>query len=115
MNWIKLAKPSTLNPEKQAYYLSDLMKVGQLQQLGEHLWAIVVSSPEDWKEWAIFEWQCSDENLVETTMLVSGCGPTGYLKECRHTYWGENGYIFYPNAEHLKLALNWLETMYEME
>lgn len=28
-----------------------------------------------------------------------GEGPSGNLRELRHTYWGKDGYIFYVNAE----------------
>ena len=36
---------------------------------------------------------------------------TGFLEmgECRHTYWGENGYVFYPEIKQITTALKWLE------
>ena len=42
-------------------------------------------------------------------VFMHGEGPLGALNECRHTWWGEQGYIFYPNATDIRAMLEWLE------
>lgn len=45
---------------------------------------------------ALFEWQCSDANDTnrQFAMVFHGVGVGGGLRECRHTYWGEGGYVY---------------------
>jgi hypothetical protein len=55
-----------------------------------------------------------DGENIRVQVLMHGSGPLGALNECRHTWWGqgkdsENGYIFYPNATHIRALLSWLE------
>lgn len=72
-----------------------------------------------WMNFGFFEFKSiemgKNYNHAECDMLMYGSGPVGALKECRHTYWGDNGYIFYPNKQNIIKALEWLEKFYEMD
>ena len=49
-------------------------------------------------------------------MIMHGEGPSGNLRECRHTWWGEGdnaGYIFYPNFELISAALRELARWFD--
>jgi hypothetical protein len=37
-------------------------------------------------------------------VVFHGSGPSGALRELRHTHWGEGGYVFYPNAKLIAAA-----------
>jgi hypothetical protein len=48
--------------------------------------------------------------------LFSGCGPSGALRELRHTYWGESdnsGYIHMPNAKLIAAAFAALKRWFD--
>lgn len=51
----------------------------------------------------VLQWHSSDDKGVSHfERLFHGSGPSGYLRELRHTFWGEpdnGGYIFYPSAK----------------
>lgn len=53
-----------------------------------------------------------DTTYVETIMSGRGC--IG-LRECRHTYWGENGYIYYLNGQHLITIISWLKNHFDLD
>jgi len=45
-----------------------------------------------------------DNKNVVIDKIWTGCGPTGNLRELRHSFFGENGYIFYVNLDILEAA-----------
>lgn len=45
--------------------------------------------------------------------LFHGCGPVGNLRECRHTYWGDGGYIFYLSGELIMDSFKKLSRYYD--
>jgi hypothetical protein len=54
-----------------------------------------------WLNFAVLRWQSSNQKGgdVHCGMVFHGSGPTGSLRELRHTWWGEDGYLFYvPGA-----------------
>lgn len=55
-------------------------------------------------EFAVFSFNSCDDKDTWLNLQFHGNGPSGSLKECRHTYWGEAGYIFYPNGKVISLA-----------
>jgi hypothetical protein len=54
-----------------------------------------------------------DGSNIMAECLFFGSGPTGGLRECRHTYWGEDGYIFYPDGVVIAAALKELSEFYD--
>lgn len=57
--------------------------------------------------------QLVDETLM--SVVFYGEGPSGALRELRHTYWGdEHGYIFYVHADIVIAALNALREWFDL-
>ena len=56
---------------------------------------------------AVFELHYSDVDgkNARHTMLLHGEGYAGDLRECRHIWWGEDGYTFYLDFEIVEAAL----------
>ena len=52
---------------------------------------------------------------IEVEVIMGGEGPGGSLRECRHTYWGEEGYVHYLNGKHTRAILDWLEKYYDLD
>lgn len=55
-------------------------------------------------------------NLYER--VFHGSGPSGALRELRHTFWGESensGYIFYPSAKLITDAFKQLQRWFDCE
>lgn len=50
-----------------------------------------------------------DDHIVVVEKLLSFHIGIPDLRECRHTYWGESGYINYPEFDKIKTAIDWLE------
>jgi hypothetical protein len=64
--------------------------------------------------WAAFVFLASHsaedvEGPYYATVLMVGEGILGNLRECRHTYWGDEGYLFYPSAGQIRAMLDYLE------
>lgn len=50
--------------------------------------------------------------------VFHGSGPSGSLRELRHTYWGEpdnSGYIFYPNGKLIAAAFEALKEWFDCD
>lgn len=72
-----------------------------------------------WLKFAVLGWCTSDSDgsNVLAEQVFYGEGPSGNLRECRHTWWGENGggYLFYPKAKVIKAGLDALAEFYDLE
>ena len=70
-----------------------------------------------WLRFAVLRFHQSDDEGEKATCLFYGDGPGGAegdsLRECRHTYWGEGGYIFYPDGTLIVAALKALSEFYD--
>lgn len=104
------------------YKLDTLKENFQYEELiPESLWVMHNNNPDKdgycSLDFAFFDFNSSDGDgsNVELNMIMYGWGPTGTLKECRHTYWGKDGYIFYPNKKKIEIILNWLSVYFDME
>lgn len=61
--------------------------------------------------------ECDASNTQEDfySLLWHGYGFSDNLRELRHSYIGENGYVFYLNKKNFELALNWLSQYFDMD
>ncbi len=70
-----------------------------------------------WLHFAVLEFRRSDDEGEFAPCLFFGEGPGGAkgesLREGRHTYWGEDGYIFYPNGKLITAAFRALAEFYD--
>jgi hypothetical protein len=71
-----------------------------------------------WLEWTVFEFAASDvgeemggENY-RMRVVVHGCGPTG-LRELRHTYFPDDGDVFYLKMDTMRLVFDELSKYYD--
>jgi hypothetical protein len=54
-----------------------------------------------------------DDTNIEVDIIMHGYGYIE-LRECRHTYWGEEGYIYYPNTTNLRAILDWIDKHFDI-
>jgi len=88
-------------------------------ELDESAFLAVITDPEEFKvSWAVMAFDhgyCMDEpEDYFHTIQISGYGFSGNLRECRHTYWGDGGYIFSPNVLVISQALLILAKWFDM-
>jgi hypothetical protein len=82
---------------------------------------IVIDNAGLWVNFAILrcvtEYTSDDGTLMtEASCVFYGEGPSGNLRECRHTYWGEDdngGYIFYPYGPLIVAAFKRLSDFFD--
>ena len=70
-----------------------------------------------WLRFALLQfYQCDfpDKN-IKYTEVFHGEGPTGNLRECRHTYWGKGGYIFYPDRKLIEAGFSELSRYSDLD
>jgi hypothetical protein len=118
--WLK--EEACISPidERDILYSIDKIKTKfKVQQLQVNVrgW-IVLNIKESWVEFAVFnfaESEINGENIyVEFGELIfHGEGISGCLRECRHTYWGENGYIFYLPGDLITAAFQVLSEYFD--
>lgn len=86
----------------------------ELDKIAEHMtvkkllpnfW-VATNVTESWAELAFLDFYSSnlDGSGTRVNLVLTAEGPTG-LRECRHTRWGREGYVYYMNFEHVRAAL----------
>jgi hypothetical protein len=63
---------------------------------------IILNTKYDHVRFAVMKIYSASESGTVIACIFHGEGPSGSLRECRHTWWGEDdndGYIFYPSGQ----------------
>lgn len=88
--------------------------------LGNDAWLLVHVEDGVVVTFAVFEFcmGSATRNGVEVepmkhTILFHGSGPSGSLRECRHIWWGENGYTYYADFALIEAALRELRRWFD--
>lgn len=80
---------------------------------------LAVKTRGDLIDFAVFEWHYSAGSSEPPgtppahTLLFHGSGVSGALRECRHTYWGEDGYVHYLNFAVVEAAFRELRRWFD--
>ena len=116
VNWTEYLKTSPTGLGGESIMLDDLKEFSKIECLiPNELWVASVLKG-DWLEFCFLEFMSyhSEKEKYEVDIIMHGCGPINGLNECRHTYWGKEGYMFYPNKKYIETALNWLKKYYDV-
>lgn len=104
VDWLKIYSQLD-HGQRVVYRLDDLKSNFEVRKLcRDDGWLVLSRNDEDeygcWLKFAVLGFAESEGNGKNTKVscVFYGEGPTGSLRECRHTYWGKDGYIFYPNG-----------------
>ena len=104
------------------YYTAEELKQYESYQIEDGL--IVVANRDDWIDFGVMDWHSSAIDGAGTiySCLWHGCGPSGSLRELRHSYFGSpssescmTGYIFYLNRKQMIDAMNVLLNYFDMD
>lgn len=66
-------------------------------------------------EFVVLSWCSASDQGSEYEHVFHGYGYSGALRELRHSYWGEDGYIFYPQASVITSALTMLKEWFDVD
>ena len=79
-------------------------------ELIENKLCVVSEKYKGWLDFSFLTFNRSDTDWsnIYCDVMMSGNGFLD-LQECRHTYWGESGYMFYPDLENITTSLQWLK------
>lgn len=120
--WLE-SETSPCNDSMTAYSIDKARTKCEVRELDGHGWLVLKPkegepAQDTWLQFAVLDFHCSegDDTNAYGKLVFHGEGPTGVLRECRHTYWGEDGYVFYPSGTVIKAAFKALAEFYdEME
>lgn len=105
--------------DNPVYLLSEIRSKSDLLELCTDGYLAVLSNADDDSSlvvFGVFTHVYTDDTDEYVSVQFHGYGFSGALRECRHTYWGEDGYIFYPNGKAISLAFKELSKYFdEME
>lgn len=101
------------------YSITELKKPNfNLEALNEDFLVLSRKDEHDWLEFCFLEVNSRElpysEDSTLCTVLWHGEGPSGSMRECRHSYIGEDGYVFYVSKKNFTAALEWLERHYDL-
>lgn len=104
--------------EDSLYRLDRLQKHHKMETILEESLYVAANDNGDWVECTFFEWTSESDDGVYLTPLFSSSGPGGVdcpLRECRHTYFADKGYVFYMNRERMIAALDYCTKYWDMD
>ncbi len=114
---LDIEKKNFTNNEDTVYSLTDIKEVAENVDTLIPMKLIVSRDGEEdgWLDFVFFEWVYSvdEDEYYEELCRVSG--PSGFLSECRHTYFANNGYIFYMNRQVMITMIDYLTLYYDMD
>ncbi len=106
ISWLPGAREGCSLDKDEVWYALDEIRAGcDVRELNGGWLALIKSETtpgSNWMSFAVLAFAQSEVGGEDTLvyLVFHGEGPGGpdSLRECRHTYWGEDGYIFYPNG-----------------
>lgn len=98
---------------EEVYPLSKLKKEFELRDLKTRDAYLVLNKDENWIKFAVLDFHTGMDDDIFLSCVFHGEGPTDPLRECRHTYWGDKGYLFYPNGEVISAAFSVLSEFFD--
>ena len=89
--------------------------VGAVTTRGPRECAFISHEKDGWLSWVLLEWVSGDgaDGIDLFDIVVHGEGSSG-LRECRHTYFGDDGYIFYLDGDVLSWGIEQLRQWFDM-
>jgi hypothetical protein len=108
--------PFTEENDYKQYEINDLKSLpSKLEMLDRTDVIVLYTIEEHWMTFCFLAWSASSGDESWYTPLWHGMGPTGSLRECRHSYIGEDGYVFYVKKQDFIAVLDWLSQHYDMD
>lgn len=123
INWLK-SEPIEVGGDDRVYNLDEIKKSFEVREISPDGWLVLNDDSAEggvkysgWLKFAVLSFHSSGM-LVENigaTLVFHGEGPSGHLREPRHTYWGDesSGYLFYPRAKIIVAGLEALKEFYD--
>ncbi len=103
--------------EERIYPLDKIrQKLFEVRELGEGGYLVLNwDVNHSWLDFAVLEFCSSnaDDTEVMLSCVFHGGGPSDVLRECRHTHWGEEGYLYYVNGRLITLAFQALSEFFD--
>lgn len=119
IDWIGFGSASRVGDDTVLYPLDELKAKFDVRELAPGWLVLRGPNENNWMTFAVMEFAESETSGANTLVscVFHGEGPGGKdsLRECRHTYWGEDGYIFYPNGEIITNALAALREFFDLD
>jgi hypothetical protein len=114
IDWLNPILDDNGDIETYVYSLSELKKNNEVIEVCEDGYVVWNKTKDYWYKFAVmqFHYSVDDENTFVTPIFI-GEGPSDNLRECRHTQWGTNGYIFYPDGQIIVAAFKELAKYYD--
>jgi hypothetical protein len=120
VEWLDSEVDSSL--DEQVYPLDKAKARYEVRDLCQNGWIVLKWDKEkSWLKFAVLQFCTAEHDPSDTRgysnikayCVFYGDGPSGSLRECRHTYWGEDGYLFYPDGRIIAAAFKALSEFYD--
>jgi hypothetical protein len=96
--------------------IEDIKKLGEVVEIvKEQLWVVKSINNEGYDELQFMTFRSSSDNELNLDPMFIIHGYSGNLREGRHTYFPDNGYVFYMNSKLMKEALTYCENYFDMD
>lgn len=103
------------NEKEFIYKLEDLKQnFDNVEILSEEYFIVAYNNSDCWYDFYFFEWNSTSDEGQYFKEYAKVSGPSDNLRECRHTYFQNEGYIFYLEKKKMLLFIEFLERYYDL-
>jgi hypothetical protein len=98
---------------EEEYLLDDIKKQCRtsITEIVPSHW-IGIDSVDSWMEFILVKVSSEVDGVVKVNKVMEGSGSLG-LREMRHTYWGNAGYLYYVNGDAIIKTLQFLKQYFD--
>ena len=84
-----------------------------IELYNESFW--VLDGMDKWNHLLFLQFEHSDDSGITFSVLCKVNGYSGSLREMRHTWFSDNGYVFYLNRKNFQAMLEYCSKYFDMD
>ena len=113
IDWLKPHVSIVNDDGDTVYSLKEARQGNEVKEL-DGGWFVYNIKDDLHVNFAVFHLAYSDDKDTMMECVFQGSGPSGSLRECRHTWWGDDeGYVFYPPGKLIAQAFQELSVFFD--
>lgn len=113
IDWMTPHKCEVNDIDEPVYSLKEARQGNEVKEL-DGGWFVYNIRDNLHVQFAVFHLSYGDDKDTMMSCVFHGTGPSGSLRECRHTWWGDDeGYVFYPPGRLITQAFQCLSEFFD--
>jgi len=111
-----ISTSSFCDDEEIVYEYSKLVQVfDNVEKLDNSQLIVAYNDSDCWYDFVFLTWSYGSDEGDFYQQFCKASGPSDFLRECRHTNFSNDGYLFYMNRTSIEAMLGFLSKYYDLD